>query len=136
MIPETPLVTGEAPASGATPAQPIERQEPPAIALDAPDGPDSAAAPAFWGAAMNPRRPVCDPGRLGLALDRMGLLDDALAPLVAAGLVHHEIARVVESTLRVGLLETCGPESAACRLVRTLKAIELASAEANQIGGA
>lgn len=86
---------------------------------------------------MDPRRPVVDPGRLELIRDQAPKLDDALAPLVAAALVHHGLATIVCTELRLALRETCGPEGAeALAFSRTFQAIKTVSASAEQIGGA
>lgn len=128
---------------GGTPAPTTDgagvRPEPPTLRHDVPDGPGSASTPPFSvaGVMINPRRPVCDPRRLELVRWCAPGIDNHLAPLVAAELVHRDIARIIAANLRVALLETSGTDAAlAMSLPRTIKAIEVLETAAEQMGGA
>jgi hypothetical protein len=79
-------------------------------------------------------------GLLNLVMQCAGIIDNGLAPLVAAGLVKPGLAAVLSASLRVGIGETCGdPIGNKVLMPRTLKAVEMLgkSVELNdQIGGA
>jgi len=78
-----------------------------------------------------------DSERLELVRECAGKIDDGLAPLVAAKLVHPAIARIISANLRAALLDSSGVDaSAAMNLYRTVQAVAIVDVPANQIGGA
>jgi len=66
-----------------------------------------------------------DPDRIALVRTCTENLDNGLAPLIAAGLVHPEIARIVCANLRTSILESAGATAQAWMVFpRTGAAIE------------
>ena len=78
-----------------------------------------------------------DAARIELVGTCAEMVDNGLAPLVAAGLIKEALAGIVVADLRVAVLESCGAGTAVhMRFPRTLAAREAVSPGTQQIGGA
>jgi hypothetical protein len=114
------------------------RADGPAPARDLPEGVFDAHGvfdPRRVVLVVDDRRPVVDSGRLELMRECALKFDDGLAPLVAAGVVHPELARITMVNLRTAARESNGSDGAlAMSLPRTILAIT--AMERERRGGA